>query len=111
MTITTTWIIEKIDCYAQFDGKTNVVFTIHWRVNGTDGAYTDTNYGTINVPYRTTDSTFTPYASLTQDQVLGWVKDTMGTAIVDDIEAGLGIRIAYLVNPPVISPALPWATV
>jgi hypothetical protein len=109
MTVTSTWKIEQLDCYPTKEGQTDVVFTIHWRVNGTDGTYDATNYGTLAVTY-VADAAFTPYANLTQDQVIGWVKDSMGADMVADIEAGISVRIANLANPPVISPALPWAT-
>lgn len=108
MSTTITWKIEQLNCYPTKEEQTDVVFTVHWRVNGTDGTYDATNYGTIAVTYAA-DASFTPYANLTQDQVIGWVKDSMGTDMVADIEAGIGVRIANLANPPVISPALPWS--
>ena len=107
MSITTTWIIEQMNCYPTAEGETDVVFTVHWRVNATDGTFYATNYGTVGVTYEA-GSPYTPYADLTQDQVVGWVKDAMGTEQVASIEAGLATNIANQLNPPTVTPALPW---
>jgi hypothetical protein len=50
---------------------------------------------------------FTPYADLTQDQVLGWV--WANGVDKDATEAAVEQQIANAKNPPVVSPALPWA--
>jgi hypothetical protein len=51
-------------------------------------------------------SDFTPYADLTQDQVLGWI----WTAGVDkvNVELDLASQIELQVNPPVVVLPLPW---
>lgn len=107
MSVTNTWVIEQMDCYPQAEGKIDVVFTVHWRVNATDGTYNATCYGTQGVAYAA-GSPFTPYDNLTQAQVIGWVQDAMGTEQVASIEAGLATSIANQVNPPVVTPPLPW---
>jgi hypothetical protein len=109
MSITNTWVIGQMDCYPQSEGQENVVFNVHWRVNATDGTYNATNYGAIGVPY-IADEPYTPYANLTQSQVVGWVQASLGAERVANIETGLANDIANQMNPPVISPALPWAT-
>lgn len=108
MSITTTWVIEQMDCYPQSEGQTDVVFTVHWRVNATNGTYNATSYGTVGVTY-VVGSPYTPYADLTQAQVVGWVQNFMGPEQVASIETGLATNIDNQVNPPIISPALPWA--
>ncbi len=50
---------------------------------------------------------FTPYADLTQDQVLGWI--WANGVDKDATEAAVAQQIANAKNPPVVSPALPWA--
>ena len=107
MANTYTWIVEAIDCYPTAEGQTDVVFNVHWRCNGTDGAYTSTIYSTCSVTY-VAGSPFTPFAQLTQDQVLGWI----WTSGVDQTatQASLDTMIANQVNPTVVSPKLPWVT-
>lgn len=78
MAVTYTWVIEQMNCYPQANGKTDVVFNVAWRLNGTDGKYSATVYGTIGLqPYQAGDP-FTPYDQLTEDQVVGWVEAAMG---------------------------------
>lgn len=101
---TYTWIIEQMQCVPQDGSMTDVVINVAWRCNGTDGTYNATVYSTCAVPAPT--GSFTPYADLTQDQVLGWIwangVDQAAT------EANLDTQIANMVNPPVVSLPLPW---
>ena len=108
MSITTTWIVEQMNCYPQAEGQTDVVFTVHWRVNVTDGTYNATSYGTVGVTYEA-GTPYTPYANLTQAQVVGWVQAALGPEQVASIEAGLATNIANQANPPVVTPPLPWS--
>jgi hypothetical protein len=108
MPITNTWLIEQMDCYPTADGQTDVVFTLHWRINAADGTYAATAYGTVGVA-NVAGSPYTPFAQLTQAQVVGWVKGALGEDQVTQLEASLATNIANQANPPVISPKLPWA--
>jgi hypothetical protein len=109
MSITNTWVIEQMSCYPTSEGQTDVVFNVAWRVNATDDIYSATVYGTVGVTY-VAGSPYTPYADLTQDQVVGWVQTVMGAEQVASIEAGLATQIDNQINPPIVTPALPWAT-
>jgi len=108
MSITTTWIVEQMNCYPQAEGQTDVVFTVHWRVNATNGTYNATSYGTVEVTYVAGDP-YTPYSQLTQDQVIGWVQASLGAEQVASIEENLATNIADQANPPVVTPPLPWS--
>ena len=94
-----------MDCYPQEGGNTDVVFTVHWTCAGVDGEYNASIYSTCSVP--TPEGTFTPYAQLTQSQVLGWIwangVDQTAT------EAAVEQQIQNQINPPVVTPALPWS--
>ena len=106
MTNTYTWLVEYMSCYPQAEGETDVVFTVGWRCNATDGTFNATQYGTVGVTY-VAGGPYTPYADLTQDQVLGWVwANGVDQAAV---EAALDTNIANQVNPPVVTPPLPWS--
>ena len=104
-----TWLAERLDAYPEKDGFKDVVFTVCWRVNAVDGEYFSTSFGNQPIALNTSDQ-FTPYADLTQSQVIDWVKTAMEPPRVAEIENGLANQIAYQKNPPVISPVLPWAT-
>jgi len=101
---TFTWTVTQLDCYPQAEGQTDVVFTVHWQLTGTDGTYNGSVYSTCAVPAPT--ETFTPYADLTQEQVLGWIwANGVDQA---SAEAAVQTQIDNQINPPVTSPALPW---
>lgn len=109
MTTTTyTWNIAQMDAYPEYEGHTDVVFTVHWRMDGTDGEYTAGVYGSVGVTLDP-EATYTPYADLTQAQVVGWVQDALGEEQVASYEANVAGQIDALVNPPVVTPPLPWA--
>jgi hypothetical protein len=110
MSATITWVIEWMQTTPTTANPPETVITAGWRCNGaeTDNAvnYTATSYGTCSFP--APEGTFTPYANLTQDQVLGWC----WTNGVDQtaVEASVQSQIDSQINPTVIQPPLPWAT-
>lgn len=105
-TPTITWAITAMNCYPQADNETDVVFNVHWTCSGVQDTYTASVYNTCSVPAPTGGS-FTPYADLTQDQVLVWIwangVDQAAT------EAAVDQQIQNQINPPVVTPPLPWA--
>lgn len=108
MPITNTWTVVQMDCYPEYDNHTDVVFTVHWILSGTDGTYNGSVYGSVGV---TVDegATYTPYADLTEAQVIGWVQDALGEEQVAAYEANVAQQIADQANPPVVTPPLPWS--
>ena len=108
MPITNTWVINALDCYPEADGETDVVFTIHWSLNGTDGTYNGSVYGTVGVTLDP-DAPFTAFADLTEAQVVGWVQAALGEEQVAAYEANVAGQIADQINPPVVTPPLPWS--
>ena len=108
MAITNTWVINALDCYPEADGETDVVFTVHWSLNATDGTYNGSVYGTVGVTLDP-DAPFTPYADLTEAQVVGWVQAALGDEQVAAYEANVAGQIADQINPPVVTPPLPWS--
>lgn len=105
---TFTWTITAMNEYPELDGEQDVVFCAHWTCTGTDGEYTASVYSSQQI---TVDSgePFTPYSQLTQDQVLNWVWSSGVDKAVT--EAAVQQQIDNLINPPVVSLPLPWATV
>jgi hypothetical protein len=105
MSINYTWTITAMDSYPTYEGQTDCVMTAHWTCSGTDGTYTSSVYSTCSIPYISTEP-YTPYAQLTQQQVLGWIwehgVDQTAT------EAAVAQQIANLVNPPVVTLPNPW---
>ncbi len=105
MSATITWTVTQMDCYPQADNETDVVFNVHWICSGVQDTYNASVYSTCSVPL-SGEGPFTPYDQLTQDQVLGWIwangVDKAAT------EAAVQQQIANQINPPVVTPPLPW---
>jgi len=82
-----------MDAYPEADGETDVVFCAHWTLSGTDGTYSGSAYGATGVSVSSTEP-FTPYADLTEAQVIGWVQDAMGAESVATYEGSIATQIA-----------------
>lgn len=108
MAVTYTWIVSQLECYPEYEGQSDVVTVVHWRMDGTDGEYTAGVYGSVGLTLDL-DAPFTPYDNLTETQVIGWVKDALGEEQVDAYEANVAQQIENQINPPVVTPPLPWA--
>jgi len=107
MTTQFTWTVSRLDCYPQVGTETDVVFTVHWQCNGTDGTYNGSVYSTCAIP-APDPADFVPYDQLTQDMVLGWIwADGVDKAAT---EAAVQTQIDAQINPPVVSPPLPWSS-
>ena len=109
MATTYNWTISAMDCVPQEDGHTDVVVVAHWNVSATDGTYNANVYNTQSFTYDSS-KTFIPYSSLTQEEVIGWVQDAMGPDGVASLQANLDSQIANQINPPIVTPPLPWVT-
>ena len=108
MAVTNTWSVVQMDAYPEADGETDVVFNVHWTLTGTEETYTGSVYGS-QVVSLDPEAPFIPYADLTEAQVIGWVQDAMGAEQVAAYENNVAQQIANQINPPVVTPPLPWA--
>ena len=101
------WTISQLDCKPQEDGLTDVVVTAHWQCTGTQDEYSAQVYGTASFTLEQ-GAGFTPYADLTQDQVLGWCY--VNSVDKDATEANVTAQLENQINPPIVTPPLPWQT-
>jgi hypothetical protein len=106
---TTTWSIDWLQASTQeINGHAEVVLSAGWRLIGVDGEYSASAYSTVSFPQPEEGGSYTPYAELTEAQVLGWVWEN--GVDKDAAEASVTEQVANLVNPPVVQPPLPWAS-
>ena len=109
MANTYNWVISSLECYPQHEGHTDVVFTVHWRRQATDGnGHNAEIYGSQSVTLNA-EAPLTPYEQLTEAQVIGWLEDAMGAETLTAQEAALDQQTKNQINPPVVTPPLPWA--
>jgi hypothetical protein len=110
MSATFVWTISQLDCIPDVDGKQDYVVTAHWQCNGSevsgDKTYTAQIYGTSSFQVDPGPN-YIPYEDLTQDIVLGWV--WASGISKDGTEASVQKMIDNQIDPPIISPPLPWA--
>ena len=102
--MTPVWTISSLDCKPQEGNLTDVVITAHWSCTGTQDDKTASVYATCS--FSQPGDPFTPYADLTQDQVLGWC--WASGVDKDATEAAVQTQLDNLINPPVVNLPLPW---
>ena len=111
MSATINWRVGTMECYPTYEQNIDVVFTVHWDCLGSEvvsgSTYNGRVYGATGVTYHS-GSTFTPYNQLSQDDVLGWVWDSMGTDQKSNYENSVQTQINNQINPPVVILPLPW---
>lgn len=76
MAQTTTWKIQEMIRNTSDGGVT----TVYWECKVVDDTHTDctaTEGGKLRLNYDASSPDFTPYADLTESQVLGWVYDSL----------------------------------
>ena len=110
MAITYNWTISALDCIPQVDGKTDYVVTAHWSCNGDDEeGHTGSVYSTQSFTVDPNKPDYVPFDQLTEELVVGWVQDAMGEDGVVATEASVATQIENQINPPIVTPPLPWA--
>ena len=121
MAVTHTWSVsDQLQTRTQ-DGLSEVVFSVVWRLNseetvdGTTYSISSGNQISLNTD-NLDPATFTAFADLTEDQVVGWAKSTIDASAAEgegvtcaEWEAGHDRNIAKQINPPTAVETAPWA--
>ena len=102
-TFTTT--IKAMYTLPQVEGQTDVVVNAMWEVTGVQDTYTASIGGNSQFTIAQ-GAGFTPYADLTQAQVIGWIPENQITSAQACVQG----QIDSMITPPVspTSQALPW---
>jgi hypothetical protein len=106
MTTITTNYSWKI---AQLERETSdgYVYTAHYTVDANDGTYSAGAYGSIGFQ-RPEEEDLIPFADLTEEIVVGWVKTALGDEKVAEVEAALQGQLDEQRNPTKAA-GVPWA--
>lgn len=103
------WRILSMDVRPQLEGHADVVVRAQWELTATDPVVGDTagtqGYTTFTAP----SQSFTPYESLTEAQVLGWVQDSIGPSQIAELQAFVDQLLLTNRLPPITQLPLPWA--
>lgn len=76
MAITCTWSVDNMT-HNDSDGGVILVYWSMIAASDGDPVYTANSGGKLRLTYDASSSDFTPYADLTEAQVLGWVYDSL----------------------------------
>ena len=111
MSATFTWTIANMQVVPQLGGQTDVVVQATWVCTGVEDAngktYTNSTEGGGAFAAPQQGQPFTPYGQLTQEQVLGWVWQTISQK---KIESSVQGQLNNQINPPTETLLLPWVT-
>ena len=106
MAIAHTWSIGEL---VQLNDNSGTVVRVQYNVNSTDGTISTKSEGLVELETENIDN-FISYESLTEELVLGWVKEKLGPNLGNH-EVNNAAWIDSVVNPPAprtINSALPW---
>ena len=92
----------------------NGITTAHWTVSDSEDVGSDpvvrhsgSSYGSCSYTPDPTAGGFTAYDSLTEADVVAWVKATLGADMVAETEAGIAAQIADS-KAPATAHGVPW---
>ena len=98
-----TYTIAQLERNTSDDG----VVVAHWRVTDVDGDHSGSFYGTCGFTPNAEAEGYTAYDSLTEENVIGWVKGSIGEEGVTALEDSIAAQIAEL-KAPAVSVGTPW---
>ena len=102
MATTFTWAVSELDRETA-DGY---VFNAHYTVNAANDTYSAGAYGSVGLER---PDTLVAFASLTEEQVIGWVQEKLGGAEkVTEIQDALQVQLDEQAAPTKAS-GVPWS--
>ena len=97
-----TWTISTLE-----RNTDNGVVVAHWRATDVDGDHSGSSYGTCGFTPDASADGYVAYDNLTEENVIDWVKDSMGEEAVTGVEDSIAAQIADS-KAPAISVGTPW---
>jgi hypothetical protein len=108
MSIGFTWFVNFMTSYPDVGPYKDVVFQVNYSCEASDGTYSYSYVNKCDVKLDA-DIPFTPYDELTEGQVIGWVKSTLGDDEVTYIQNQTAQQLALIYYKPTVLPN-PWDT-
>lgn len=101
------WQFDALDVFPTYEGMTNVVESMHWRLTASDGlGHTAQGYGEHKAGPPDPNN-FIPFANLTQAQVIAWLEVAMGSELTT-LQAQLETQLAEQASPTLVGLSPPW---
>ena len=102
------WTITALGSYPEYQGEQNVVFVIYATYTGVEGQFSSS----IEIAQSlilSNDQLFTPYADLTENQVMGWLLSALTPQQIDQMQAKIAAQIAADEQQHYVQLPLPWS--
>ena len=98
-TVTAMYTLPKVDDY------TDVVVVADWTLTGAKSDYSASISNSTQFSLPSQD--FTPYEDLTEVQVVGWIKNAIGSKEIENYEAKIASDIYFQEHPPITATKQP----
>lgn len=101
MAIAYKWTINQMNAHVESEGKSNVIFNVHWSYTGSEESggktYAANNIGSEQFIYKA-GNTFVPYENTEafENIVIGWLEAALD---MDKIKAGIEANIQKQITP------------
>ena len=83
-----TWTISTLE-----RNTDNGVVVAHWRATDSDGDHSGSSYGTCGFTPDASAGGYVAYDNLIEENVIGWVKGSMGEEAVTGVEDSIAAQI------------------
>jgi hypothetical protein len=100
--MTYSWIISNLVAKIQDGELSNVIETVHWRYQATDGEHTADVYGSVGLEAPDAES-FKPFEEVTEADVIAWLESKLD---VEAMQEGLSNQLDAIANPTHVSLSL-----
>ena len=94
MAIAYKWTINALDAHISHEGKSDVVYTVHWGYSGSEDGHTANTIGTFSADFD--KDNFTEYADLKESDIIGWLEAGMD---IDPMKESIKNQIDLLKTP------------
>jgi hypothetical protein len=93
------WIISGLVAKIQDGELSNIIETVHYRYQATDGEHTADVYGSVGLEAPDAES-FKPFEQVTEADVIAWLEAKLD---VEAMQSGLDAQLDAIANPTHIS--------
>ena len=100
--MTYNWIISDLVAKIQDGELSNIIETVHYRYQATDGEHTADVYGSVGLEAPDAES-FKPFEEVTEADVISWLESKLD---VEAMQEGLSKQLDAIANPTHVSLSL-----
>ena len=99
--MTYNWIISDLVAKIQDGELSNIIETVHYRYQATDGEHTADIYGSVGL--EAPNDNFKPFEEVTKADVIAWLESKLD---VEAMQEGLSKQLDAIANPTHVSLSL-----